>query len=73
MKPEVGIANLEAELKAEHLAECCGKGGTPSPRSSEASDTETELSRSNQHFDMFLADDLGSEAASKLQNSAKLD
>ena len=29
VKPEEGIANLEAELKAEHLAECCGKGGTP--------------------------------------------
>lgn len=27
VKPEEGIANLEAELKAEHLAECCGKGG----------------------------------------------
>jgi hypothetical protein len=29
VKPEEGIANLEAELKAEHLAECCGKGGAP--------------------------------------------
>ena len=72
VKPEEGIANLEAELKAEHLAECCGKGDTPSPRSSEASDTETELSRSSHNLDMFLADELGSGDAFKVRNAAKL-